>query len=168
MPLQLCVSAMKITILCVGKVKEKFYRDALAEYAKRLGRYTTFTVTEVTDEKTKEQPSDAEKNAVLKTEGDRLLKCMDETAVKVALAIDGNEMDSVGFAGWIEKQTFSGNSQIQFIIGGSLGLHEDVLKKCDISLSFSKMTFPHQLMRVILAEQIYRAFRIIRNEPYHK
>lgn len=159
---------MKITIVCVGKIKEQFYRDAVSEYAKRLSRYVTFEVTEVTDEKTLDNASEAESLKVLSTEGEKIIKHLNDDAYKIALCIDGTKTDSVGFARKIEKIKLDGYSHIQFIIGGSLGLSKDVVKKADMKLSFSDMTFPHQLMRVILAEQIYRAFRISNNEPYHK
>ena len=159
---------MKITILCVGKVKEAFYRDAIAEYAKRLARYVSLTVTEVADEKAPERASESEEKHIVDTEGERLLKYLDDDASKIALCIDGKKTDSVGFAEKIEQVKLNGYGHIQFIIGGSLGLSGAVIGKSDFRLSFSDMTFPHQLMRVILLEQIYRACRISNNEPYHK
>lgn len=159
---------MKITILCVGKIKEAFYRDAVAEYAKRLSRYAEFQIVEVTDEKTPERASEAEEAKILATEGERLLKAKKPDAYTIALAIDGKSLSSVGFAEKMEALALGGVSHVQFVIGGSLGLAPEVLKACDYKLSFSAMTFPHQLMRVILAEQIYRAFRIRSGEPYHK
>lgn len=159
---------MKITIVCVGKIKESFYREALSEYAKRLSRYVTFDIAEVADEKTLDNASPAEERQVLMTEGERILKHLSEEAYKIALCIDGTKTDSVGFAKMIDKIKLDGFSHIQFIIGGSLGLSPEVVKKADRKLSFSDMTFPHQLMRVILAEQIYRACRISNHEPYHK
>lgn len=159
---------MKITILCVGKIKEKYFTDAIAEYSKRLSRYCTFTIKEVSDEKTSENASDKEINIIKDKEGERLLKVWDENAFTIALCIDGKQLDSVELSQKIDSVTVNGYSHIQFIIGGSLGLSEAVIRKADFKLSFSKMTFPHQLMRVILCEQIYRAFRIINNEPYHK
>ena len=159
---------MKITIVCVGKIKEQFYRDAVSEYMKRLGKYVTVDVWEVADEKTLDNASAAEERQVLSVEGERILKQLNDDSYKIALCIDGNKTDSVGFARKIEKIKLDGYSHIRFIIGGSLGLAPEVIKKADMKLSFSDMTFPHQLMRVILLEQIYRACRISSNEPYHK
>lgn len=159
---------MKMSIVCVGKIKEQFYRDALAEYAKRLSRYVSWEIVEVADEKTLDNASAAEERQVLATEGERILKHLSDDAYKIALCIDGMKADSVGFARMIEKIKLDGFSHIQFIIGGSLGLAPEVIKKADRKLSFSDMTFPHQLMRVILSEQVYRACRISSNEPYHK
>ncbi|MBR5712100.1 MAG: 23S rRNA (pseudouridine(1915)-N(3))-methyltransferase RlmH [Lachnospiraceae bacterium] len=159
---------MKITILCVGKIKESFFRDAVEEYRKRLTRYCDISVVEVADEKTPDGASAAEEAKILKTEGARLLKAMTGDAYNVALAIDGRSMSSVALADRIAALGVSGVSHIRFVIGGSLGLDPAVLAACDMKLSFSAMTFPHQLMRVILLEQIYRAFRIQSGEPYHK
>lgn len=159
---------MKITIVCVGKIKEKFYRDALAEYTKRLSRYCNLSITEVADEKTKEQATDAECAIVKDREGERILKSIREDGYVIALAIDGRNLDSVELSEKIENLGLSGKSNVYFVIGGSLGLSDAVLKRADYKLSFSKMTFPHQLMRVILLEQIYRSYRIINHEPYHK
>lgn len=159
---------MKITILCVGKIKEKFYRDAILEYSKRLSRYCKLEIIEVADEKTIEAASDNEIAIVKQKEGERILANLKEDAYKICLAIDGKNLDSVELSQKIDKLGISGYSHIVFIIGGSLGLADEVLKKADYHLSFSKMTFPHQLMRVILLEQIYRSYRIINHEPYHK
>lgn len=159
---------MKITIIAVGRLKEKFYREAAAEYEKRLGRYCKLEIIQVEDEKTPDRASDAEETLIRKKEADRILKHLREEARVVTLEITGRMYDSEGFAHMIEKMQISGDSHIQFVIGGSLGLHEDVCKKADLAVSFSKMTFPHQLMRVVLLEQIYRACRIIQGEPYHK
>ena len=150
---------MKITILCVGKVKEKFYRDAIAEYSKRLSRYCKLEITEVSDEKTSEQATQTEIDIVKNIKDDAYVFC---------LAIDGKQLDSVELSQKMDKLMTGGKSHLVFVIGGSLGLSDDVLKCADYKLSFSKMTFPHQLMRVILLEQIYRSFRISNNEPYHK
>ena len=152
---------MKITILCVGKIKEKFYRDAVAEYEKRLSRYCRFEVTEVADEKTPDHASEEK-------EAERMEKYLKEGAYVIALAIEGKQLDSVELSQKIDSLGTSGTSHIIFVIGGSLGLAERILKRADYKLSFSKMTFPHQLMRVILSEQIYRSYRIINHEPYHK
>lgn len=159
---------MKVTVLAVGKVKEKFYRDALAEYEKRLSRYCKLSIIEVEDEKTEENVSANQIELVKEKEGKRLLRFMSPDAWCIALAIDGKKMDSVAFSQKIEKLGVSGRSHIMFVIGGSLGLHDDVLRAADEKLSFSDMTFPHQLMRVILLEQIYRGYRIANHEPYHK
>ena len=159
---------MKITIVCVGKIKEKFYRDALAEYTKRLSRYCSLTITEVADEKTKEQASETECAIIKDREGERILKSIRDDGYVIALAIDGKNLDSVELSEKIDKLGLSGKSNVYFVIGGSLGLSDAVMKRADYKLSFSRMTFPHQLMRVILSEQIYRAFRIMNHEPYHK
>ena len=159
---------MKISVLCVGKVKEKFYRDAIEEFVKRLSRYCKLEIIEVADEKTEEQSTENEIRLVKAKEGERLLKNIKEDAYVIALCIDGKQLDSEELSEKIEKLGIQGNSHICFIIGGSLGLADAVVKRADLKLSFSKMTFPHQLMRVILLEQIYRAYRIINHEPYHK
>lgn len=159
---------MKISILCVGKVKEKFYREAIDEFTKRLGRYCKLEIIEVADEKTDEQASDTEIRLVKEKEGERLLKNIKEDAYVIALCIDGKQLDSEELSEKIEKLGIQGISHICFIIGGSLGLSDAVVKRADFKLSFSKMTFPHQLMRVILLEQIYRGYRIMNHEPYHK
>ena len=159
---------MKISIVCVGKIKEKFYRDAIDEYAKRLSRYCKFEILEVPDEKTPDNACEAEEEQIKKKEGERILaKIRDDTYV-ITLEILGKKLDSPAFGQVLEKAALSGKSHIQFIIGGSLGLHESVSKRADLKVSFSDMTFPHQLMRVILCEQIYRGYRIINGEPYHK
>jgi 23S rRNA (pseudouridine1915-N3)-methyltransferase len=159
---------MRITICAVGKVKEKFFRDAIAEYVKRLGKYCRLEIVEVEDEKTPDNASDTVENAIKEKEGRRLLGHIKEDSFVIALAIDGEKPDSVQLSKKIEKLGVMGTSHITFIIGGSLGLSEEVLRRADYRLSFSDMTFPHQLMRVILLEQIYRSFRIMKNEPYHK
>ncbi|MFR0986854.1 MAG: 23S rRNA (pseudouridine(1915)-N(3))-methyltransferase RlmH [Frisingicoccus sp.] len=159
---------MKITILCVGKVKEKFYRMAIDEYVKRLGRYCKLEIIEAADEKTPDNASEHEETLIKDKEGERILKNIRREATVIALAIEGKMLSSEQLAGKISQLGISGESHIQFIIGGSLGLSDKVLKEADLLLSFSKMTFPHQLMRVILLEQIYRSYRIIQGEPYHK
>lgn len=159
---------MKISIICVGKLKERFYREAVEEYLKRLGRYCKPDIIEVQDEKIPEGASPAVEEQIKAREGKRILEKLREDAFVCTLEIGGRKLSSEGLAQWLEKLTISGTSHIVFIIGGSLGLHEDVCKRSNMSLSFSDMTFPHQLMRVILTEQIYRAFRIINREPYHK
>ena len=159
---------MKITILCVGKVKEKFYRDAISEFTKRLSRYCKMEIVEVADEKTVDDASETEIRLVKDKEGERLLKNIKDDAFVVCLCIDGKQLSSEALSEKIETLGIQGTSHIIFIIGGSLGLSDDVIKRANFKLSFSPMTFPHQLMRVILLEQIYRAFRIMNHEPYHK
>ncbi len=159
---------MKITILTVGKIKEKFYREAIEEYAKRLSRYSRVEIVEVADEKTPDRASEAEEKLIKEKEGERLLRYVKDTDYVCALAIEGRQLDSVELSGKLEALGVGGVSSIVFVIGGSLGLSEQVLRRADYKLSFSKMTFPHQLMRVILLEQIYRSFRIMHGEPYHK
>lgn len=159
---------MKISIVCVGKIKESFYREAVAEYAKRLSRYCRLEIIEVADEKTPEGASLQMEEQIRDKEGRRILEKLQEDAFVCTLEIGGKKLSSEGLAQWMEKLTVGGTSHIMFVIGGSLGLHESVSRRADLALSFSEMTFPHQLMRVILTEQIYRAFRIIYGEPYHK
>jgi len=159
---------MKITFITVGKLKEKYIKSAVDEYAKRLSKYAKFNIIEVMDEPAREKISNAEAQIILREEGERILKCIKDSGYVIATAIAGVQLDSVEFAGKISKLSVDGHSHIYFIIGGSLGLSPEVTRKADILLSFSKMTFPHQLMRVILAEQVYRAFRINSGEPYHK
>lgn len=159
---------MKITVLAAGKLKEAFYREAVAEFGKRLRRYVKLEIIEVADEKTPDQASMQEENQIKEKEGNRLLKHIPKEAYAIALAIEGQMLSSVGLAEKIRLCGVNGISHIVFIIGGSLGLSEAVLGRADLKLSFSKMTFPHQLMRVILLEQVYRSYRIINHEPYHK
>ena len=159
---------MKITILCVGKIKESFYRQAIEEYAKRLSKYCKLEIVELADEKTPDKASEAFELQIKEKEAERLLDKIKEEAYVITLEIKGKRFTSESFAKTIEQLTIQGKSHIMFIIGGSLGLHEKVTKRSDLAVSFSDMTFPHQLMRVILTEQIYRSFRIIQNEPYHK
>ncbi len=159
---------MKITLIAVGKIKEKYFTDAIAEYAKRLSRYCKLEIVEVADEKTPDGASEALENQIKEKEGERILSKVADSAYVVALAIEGKQLDSEELAEKMEKWNVSGISHLVFIIGGSLGLSPKVLNRADFKLSFSKMTFPHQLMRVVLLEQIYRSFRIRNNEPYHK
>ncbi len=159
---------MKVTLATVGKIKEKYLRDAIDEYTKRLSRYIKLEIKEVSDEKTPDKASEAEENAIRDKEGKRLLDTIPDTSYVIALAIDGKMLDSVELSKKIDDLGISGVSHITFVIGGSLGLSDEVLKRADYKLSFSKMTFPHQLMRVILLEQVYRSYRIMNNEPYHK
>lgn len=159
---------MTIRILCVGKIKEAFYRDAIAELMKRMGRYATTEIIEVAEEKAPEGLSQAEKEQILANEGERLLGKTDERDHIIALCIEGKKLTSEAFAAHIRTAMLAGQSRIVFIIGGSFGLHPSVKRRADMLISFSDMTFPHQLFRVMLAEQIYRAFKINNNEPYHK
>ena len=159
---------MKIKIICVGKIKEQFYRDDLAEYSKRISKFATVEICEAADEKTSENASAAERDLVLKKEGDRLVKFIGDKDHVTVLDIGGKKFDSVEFSEKLSDIMNSGRNTVDFIIGGSLGLDAEIKKRADMRLSFSDMTFPHQLMRVILLEQIYRAFKIINNEPYHK
>lgn len=159
---------MKITLLTVGKIKEKYLCDAIAEYAKRLSRYCRLEIIEVADEKTPDSASPAEENLIRQKEGDRIMKHIRDDACVITLEISGNMLDSVAFARKIEQFGVQGKSHLIFVIGGSIGLGDQVLKRSDYALSFSRMTFPHQLMRVILLEQIYRGYRIIEGAPYHK
>lgn len=159
---------MKITLVTVGKIKEKFYTDAIAEYSKRLGKYCKLEIIQVADEKTPDQAGEAMENRIREKEGERILANIREGAYVIALAIEGNMLDSVELSEKIEALGVGGVSHIVFVIGGSLGLWEEVLSRADYKLSFSRMTFPHQLMRVILLEQIYRGYRIMNREPYHK
>lgn len=159
---------MKITVIAVGKLKEKFFREAVSEYEKRLGRYCKLELRETADEKTPDGASETETEKILQKEGERIAKLLPEGAYVVTLEIGGRKFTSEGFAGEIEHLGISGESHIVFVIGGSLGLHNTIRKRADLAVSFSDMTFPHQLMRVVLLEQIYRAFRIMNGEPYHK
>ena len=159
---------MNITVIAVGKIKEKYYTDAVKEYAKRLGRYCRLHILEVADEQTPDGAGQALEDQIRQKEGQRILKNLKEDSYVIALAIQGKKLSSEVFADKMEQLAISGRSHITFIIGGSLGLSPEVLKRADYLLSFSDMTFPHQLMRVILLEQVYRGFRIIHGEPYHK
>ena len=159
---------MKITLVTVGKIKEKFFEDAIKEYSKRLSRYCKLEILQVADEKTPDNASDTVNDILKAKEGERLLSCIKDEAYVIALAIDGKMLDSVQLSQKIDNLGISGKSDIVFVIGGSLGLDKRVLDRADFKLSFSPMTFPHQLMRVILLEQIYRSYRIMKNEPYHK
>ncbi|MCP1101676.1 23S rRNA (pseudouridine1915-N3)-methyltransferase [Aequitasia blattaphilus] len=159
---------MKITLITVGKIKEKYWKDGIAEYSKRLQKYCKLEVLEVPDEKTPDQASEAVENKIREKEGERILRLIREDSYVIALAIEGYKLSSEELSKKINSLGISGCSHICFVIGGSIGLSETVLKRADYSLSFSDMTFPHQMMRVILLEQIYRSYRIIHNQPYHK
>lgn len=151
---------MKITILTVGKIKEKYLRDAIAEYSKRLSRYAKLEIIEVADEKTPDNASETVETNIKNKEAERLLKYIRDDAYLITLEIKGKQLTSEELAQKIDTLGVQGTSHIIFVIGGSLGLGEEVLKRSNYALSFSKMTFPHQLMRVILLEQIYRSYRI--------
>ncbi len=159
---------MKIRIICVGKIKENFYTQAIDEYSKRLSRYCKLETVELADEKTPDNASDTQNIRIKEKEGKKILSVIQEDDYVCALAIQGKMLDSVELSEYIDRLGIDGHSSIAFVIGGSLGLSEEVLARADMKLSFSKMTFPHQLMRVILLEQIYRSYRIMKNEPYHK
>ena len=165
--LRLTIDAMRITVLAVGKIKEKYLVQGIAEYAKRLSRYCKLDIIEVADEKTPDRASEAQEEQIKALEGSRLMKHIRPEACVIALAIDGEMLDSVELSR-LEQLGINGTSHIIFVIGGSLGLSDEVLKRADYKLSFSRMTFPHQLMRMILLEQIYRGYRIMMGEPYHK
>ena len=163
---------MKIDILTVGKIKEKYYRDAVSEYSKRLSRYASVNIIEVQDEKTPDNASENQVEKILEKESERLMKYIpqdrgNDTYI-FTLEIKGKKMSSEKLASTIQELTVNGKSHLIYVIGGSLGLHNSITKLSDMALSFSDMTFPHQLMRVILLEQIYRSYRIINHEPYHK
>lgn len=159
---------MKITVISVGKVKEKFYTDAIAEYAKRLSKYCKLEPIEVPDEKAPERLSEKEEVQIKDKEGERILAKIPDSAYVICLAIEGKNLSSEELSEKIGQLGINGDSHIVFVIGGSLGLSESVLKRADFKLSFSRMTFPHQLMKVVLLEQIYRGFRIMTGAPYHK
>jgi 23S rRNA (pseudouridine1915-N3)-methyltransferase len=159
---------MKIRVICVGKIKENFYTDAVEEYSKRLSKYCKLEIVELPDEKTPDNASDTVNAQIKEKEGKRILGSLSDSDYVCALAIEGKMLDSVELSRFIDRLGIEGKSSIAFVIGGSLGLSGEVLSRADMKLSFSKMTFPHQLMRVILLEQVYRAYRIMKNEPYHK
>ena len=159
---------MKITVITVGKIKEKYLKDAIAEYSKRLSKYCKLEIVEVADEKTPDNASEVVEDAIRAKEAERILKFVKDDAFVITLEINGKQLSSEELADKIDKLGVQGTSHIIFIMGGSIGLGQEVLQKSNYALSFSKMTFPHQLMRVILLEQIYRSYRIINGEPYHK
>ena len=159
---------MNISIVTVGKLKEKYLKQGIDEYLKRLSAYAKVEIMEVADEKAPEELSDLEMVQVKQKEGERILAKISQDTFVIALAINGKLQSSEELADSLDKLATYGKSKIAFVIGGSLGLSEEVLKRSNEQLSFSRMTFPHQLMRLILVEQVYRAFRINRGEPYHK
>lgn len=159
---------MKIRIISVGKLKERYLVDGIAEYVKRISAYADVEMIEVDDERIPDKPSLAQETIVKAKEGRKILDKVKQDDFMILLDVHGKEMDSIQFAEKIEDCMISGKSTIDFVIGGSLGHGEDVLTRANLRVSFSQMTFPHQLMRLILTEQIYRAFKIIRHETYHK
>ena len=159
---------MNITIICVGKIKEKYLKSAIDEYAKRLSRYCKLNIVELADEKTPDNASEKEELLIKDREGEAILKNIKENMFVIALELKGNMLSSEELSNYIKDLGIRGESNIAFVIGGSLGLSKAVLERANYKLCFSKMTFPHQLFRVMLLEQVYRGFRIISGEPYHK
>ncbi len=159
---------MKVTVIGVGRLKEKYWQAAIEEYSKRLSKYVKLDIIEVADEKAPETLSAAEEEIVKRNEGARILKNIKDGDYVIALAINGKMLGSEELSEFLNECMVRGAGHIVFVIGGSLGLSKEVLDRADYKLSFSKMTFPHQMMRVILLEQFYRAVKIMKNEPYHK
>ena len=159
---------MNISIICVGKIKEKFLKAAIDEYSKRLSKYCKLNIIELPDEKTPDNASQKDELLIKEKEGSKILKHISDNAYVIALDLKGKNLSSEEFANELSTLALNGKSNIVFIIGGSLGIADSVIKRCDFKLCFSKMTFPHQLFRVMLLEQIYRCFRINNGEPYHK
>ncbi len=159
---------MNITLITVGKIKEKFLRDAIDEYSKRLSKYCKLEIIEVSDEKTPDNASEKEELQIKEKEGIQILSKIKDNAYVIAMDLKGKTLSSEEFSSFIDNCGIQGNSNLVFVIGGSLGLSKDVLNRANYKLCFSKMTFPHQLFRVMLLEQIYRGFRIMKGEPYHK
>ena len=159
---------MKITLVTVGKIKERYFEDAIKEYSKRLGRYCRLDIIQVQDEKTPDGAGEAMERQIKDKEGQRILSNIKDGAYVIALAIEGRMLSSEELASRLQKLGVDGISHIVFVIGGSLGLSEEVMRRADFALSFSKMTFPHQMMRVVLLEQVYRRDRIMAGEPYQK
>ncbi|HFI0149385.1 TPA: 23S rRNA (pseudouridine(1915)-N(3))-methyltransferase RlmH [Streptococcus suis] len=159
---------MKIKLITVGKLKENYLKDGIAEYAKRLGRFSKFEMIEVADEKTPDRSSQAERDQILKKEAERITSKIGERDYVIVLAIEGKQYASEEFSQLLSDVTVKGYSDISFVIGGSLGLDPKIKKRANILISFGKLTLPHQLMRLVLVEQIYRAFMIHQGSPYHK
>lgn len=159
---------MHIRVVCIGKLKEKYWTEAVSEYSKRLGRYCDLEILQLKESRLADKASRADEQNVIYEEGQTILKNIKEGSYVITLEIRGKELSSEGLAEKVQQLQLEGKSDITFVIGGSLGLSPEVSKRADFKLSFSKMTFPHQMMRVILLEQIYRAFKIIKNETYHK
>lgn len=158
---------MKITIVCAGKLKEKYLRDGIAEYEKRLHPYADLRTIEIIEERMKDRPSPAEKDEVLRREGERLSSQIPQGAYLIVLDVGGEEMSSEKFSAWVDRLMLMGESHIAFLIGGPFGLSDELRQRADLRLSFSQFTLPHQLIRLFLMEQIYRSFKISRHEPYH-
>ena len=158
---------MKVTLICVGKVKEKFYRDTIKEYEKRLGAYIKLNTIEISDEKVKVE-NDSEIALAMEKEGNNILSKIKDNQYVITLEILGKNLSSEEFASKIDNLMLTGKSDVALVIGGSYGLSDSVKKRSDFALSFSRMTFPHQMMRVVLLEQVYRAYRIITGASYHK
>lgn len=158
---------MKITIVCAGKLKEKYLRDGIAEYEKRLRPYADLRTIEIIEERMKDRPSPAEKDEVLRREGERLSSQIPQGAYLIVLDVGGEEMSSEKFSAWIDRLMLMGESHIAFLVGGPFGLSDELRQRADLRLSFSQFTLPHQLIRLFLMEQIYRSFKISRHEPYH-
>lgn len=159
---------MRITVISVGKIKEKFYTGAIEEYSKRLSKYCTLSLVEVADEKAPETLSEKEMTQIKDREGERILDKIKDSQYVITLEIRGKQLTSEELSEKMSALGLEGNSDVVFVIGGSLGLSDAVMRRSNFALSFSKMTFPHQLMKVVLLEQVYRGFRILRGEPYHK
>ena len=159
---------MNITLVTVGKLKEKYLKQAIDEYSKRLSRYCKLDIIELQDEKTPDNASEKEEAQIKEKEGRAILSKIKDNSYVVAMDLKGKQLTSEELSSFVERCGITGNSNIVFVIGGSLGLSDEVIKRADYKLCFSKMTFPHQLFRVMLLEQVYRAFRIMKNEPYHK
>lgn len=159
---------MKIKIVTVGKLKEKYLRDGIAEYSKRISRFATIEMLELADEKTPDRASDSENEKILNLEGNRILSKIGDREFVIVLAIEGKTLSSEEFSKQLEQASINGYSTLTFVIGGSLGLSPQVKKRANLFLSFGRLTLPHQLMRLVLTEQIYRAFTIQQGSPYHK
>ncbi|MET3683855.1 23S rRNA (pseudouridine1915-N3)-methyltransferase [Alkalibacillus flavidus] len=159
---------MNITIISVGKLKEKYLIQGIDEYLKRLSKYAKVKIEEVPDEQAPDQLSEAEENQVKQKEGEKIFTKLSTDQYVITLEIEGKQLTSEQFAQKLDDLATYGKSKVAFVIGGSLGLSDDIKQRSDLAISFSKMTYPHQLMRLILVEQVYRAFRIMRGEPYHK
>lgn len=159
---------LNIKIICVGKLKEKYWKEAVSEYSKRLNAYCKLTINEVRDEKISDSNSSADEEKVKDMEGKQILKNIKDSDYVICLDLSGEELNSLQLSEKLEKLALTGTNQVDFIIGGSLGIGKEVLDRADEKMSFSKLTFPHQMIRTILLEQIYRAFKISRGEVYHK
>ena len=159
---------MKIKIVTVGKLKEKYLKDGIAEYSKRLSRFANLEMIELADEKTPDRASDSENQKILEIEGTRILSKIGDRDFVIVLAIEGKTLSSEEFSKQLEQAPINGFSTLTFVIGGSLGLSPQVKKRANLSISFGRLTLPHQLMRLVVVEQIYRAFTIQQGSPYHK